>query len=487
MTRASEPVGPRPAPTATGTGSSRGGYGATDRLGAPSRPTADPAGAAAAGGGPDRRTGKGMAAIRRERRTMATVFLGPALVIVAVLVAWPIARTVWLSLHDSSGHRWVGLHNYATMFSATETRRALVNNAIWVVVAPTLVTVFGLIFAVLTERVRLATAFKTILFMPMAVSFLSAGVTWRLVYDDSPDRGVLNAAVVAVHDVFKAPSPYPGVHPRDDSTLAGAQGSDYQAKQDVENGSPALLPLVGLTPDKVPAGASQAVAPAGGGLSGVVWLDFRPGGAGRAGVIDPGEKGLPGIRVQALRDGTVVATTVTDNAGRFSFPALIGGGYTLRLPAANFAEPFNGVSWLGPSLVTPAIMVSYLWIWAGFAMVLISAGLAALPREALEAARVDGATEWQVFRRVTIPLVRPVLVVVLVTLIINVLKIFDLVYVIAPDSSQGSATVVALEMYKVSFGGGLDDGLGSALGVLLFVLVVPAMLLNIRRLRRDPS
>ncbi|MFD0598265.1 ABC transporter permease subunit [Catellatospora coxensis] len=124
-------------------------------------------------------------------------------------------------------------------------------------------------------------------------------------------------------------------------------------------------------------------------------------------------------------------------------------------------------------------------MWAGFAMVLITAGLSAIPRDALEAARVDGATEWQVFRRVTVPLVRPVLVVVIVTLTINVLKIFDLVLVLAPESSQDDANVIALQMYRVSFGGGLDFGLGSALGVLLFLLVLPAMLFNVRRMRKE--
>jgi alpha-glucoside transport system permease protein len=186
-----------------------------------------------------------------------------------------------------------------------------------------------------------------------------------------------------------------------------------------------------------------------------------------------------------VRGGTVAATTRTDSAGRFAFPGLAGDGYTIRLAADNFRPPFAGLTWLGPTLVTPALIGSYIWIWAGFAMVLIAAGLAALPREALEAARIDGATEWQVFRRVTVPLVRPVLVVVLVTLTINVLKIFDLVYVLPPESSQDDANVIALEMYRVSFGGGLDYGLGSALGVFLFVLVLPAMLYNIRRLRRD--
>jgi alpha-glucoside transport system permease protein len=191
------------------------------------------------------------------------------------------------------------------------------------------------------------------------------------------------------------------------------------------------------------------------------------------------------MTVQAVKDGAVVATTTTNPAGQFAFADLTGDGYTIRLAADNFTQPFRGVTWLGPSLITPAVIGAYVWIWAGFAMVLISAGLAAMPREALEAARVDGATEWQVFRRVTIPLVRPVLVVVLVTLTINVLKIFDLVYVLAPESSQDDANVVALEMYRVSFGGGLDYGLGSALAVLLFVLVLPAMLFNIRRMRRD--
>src|SRR5205823_9879080 len=123
--------------------------------------------------------------------------------------------------------------------------------------------------------------------------------------------------------------------------------------------------------------------------------------------------------------------------------------------------------------------------WAGFAMVLIAAGLAAIPREALEAARVDGANEWQVFVKVTVPLLAPVLLVVVVTLIINVLKVFDLVLIIPPGSVEAQADVLALEMWRVSFGGGHDQGLGSALAILLFALVVPAMVFNIRRLRRE--
>ena len=86
---------------------------------------------------------------------------------------------------------------------------------------------------------------------------------------------------------------------------------------------------------------------------------------------------------------------------------------------------------------------------------------------------------------VTVPLLMPVLLVVLVTLVINVLKVFDLIFVIAPGSVQTNANVIALEMYRVSFGGGNDQGLGSALAVFLFLLVLPAMIFNFRRFRAE--
>jgi alpha-glucoside transport system permease protein len=123
-------------------------------------------------------------------------------------------------------------------------------------------------------------------------------------------------------------------------------------------------------------------------------------------------------------------------------------------------------------------------MWAGFAVVIIAAGLAALPRDVLEAARVDGATEWQTFRHVTLPLLAPVLGVVFVTLVINVLKIFDIVFVTAPGDTQDEANVIALEMYKNAFQGD-NIGLGAAVAVVLFILVVPIMVLNLRRFRRD--
>jgi alpha-glucoside transport system permease protein len=201
-------------------------------------------------------------------------------------------------------------------------------------------------------------------------------------------------------------------------------------------------------------------------------------------MIDPTEKGLPGVQVEAVQGDAVVGSASTGPDGRFVIAGLAAGDYRLQLPPSNFREPFGGFSWLGPTLVTPAIIVAYVWIWAGFAMVVIVAGLAAIPRDVLEAARVEGANEWQVFRRVTVPLLAPVIAVVLVTLIINVLKIFDLVLVIAPGSSQQSANVIALQMWKTAFGI-RDFGVGSALGVFLFLLVIPAMAFNVRRFRAE--
>jgi alpha-glucoside transport system permease protein len=114
----------------------------------------------------------------------------------------------------------------------------------------------------------------------------------------------------------------------------------------------------------------------------------------------------------------------------------------------------------------------------------IAAGLAAMSREVLEAARTDGATEWQVFRRVTVPLLAPVLSVVFITMIINVLKVFDIVIALAPESTQSNASVIALAMWRTSFSG-FDFGTGSAIAVFLFLLVLPVLALNIRRFRRD--
>ncbi len=416
---------------------------------------------------------------------MAGLFLIPALLLLGALVVYPIFFSVFRSFFDESGSSFVGVDNYEEIFTSPATLTAVKNNLIWVVFAPSLVTALGLVFAVLTERIRWNTAFKVAVFMPMAISFLSAGVTWRLIYDQDPSRGLANAALAGIVDVVRPPGPYPGARPSDDQALR-SQAGGFVTSDAFAPGDAARLGLVAIPADAVPPDAEPAATPTtpANAIAGTVWLDFAPGGGGEQGEIDQGEVGLPSATVEAVAGDEVVASAQTEPDGSFVIDGLQDGEYRLRLAASNFREPFGGVSWLGPALVTPSIIVSYVWIWAGFAMVVIGAGLAAIPRDVLEAARVDGANEWYTFRRVTVPLLAPVLAVVLVTLIINVLKVFDLVLVIAPGSSQRDANVIALQMWKTAFGV-RDFGLGSALAVFLFVLVLPAMAFNIRRFRSE--
>ena len=130
--------------------------------------------------------------------------------------------------------------------------------------------------------------------------------------------------------------------------------------------------------------------------------------------------------------------------------------------------------------------MAYIWVWAGFSMVVIAAGLAAIPRDVLEAARTDGAGEWQVFRRVTVPLLAPVLTVVFITMLINVLKVFDIVLAVAPGSVAGRRERRSHSRCGACPSAASNDfGLGSALAVFLFILVLPVLLLNIRRFRRE--
>lgn len=425
---------------------------------------------------------------RSPRNTaVALAFLAPALVLLGALVVYPIFFSVVRSFYSRLGDSFVGLDNYREMFSSERTLIAIRNNAIWVVVAPTLATAIGLIYAVLAERVRWQTAFKVAVFMPMAISGLATGVIFRLVYEDDPDRGLANAVVTSVVDVFRSSGAYEGARPSQPDFLE-PQGRAFATSRPFAPGDePAALGLLAIRPRELPDHAEEAAMPRSDPdtLSGVVWLDFTRGGGGEAGTVDPTELGLPGVEVEALDGDQVVATTVSDADGVFAFDDLESGEYRLRLSEANFRPPWGGVNWLSPTLVTPAIIAAWLWIWIGFAMIVIGAGLSAIPRDVQEAARVDGAGEWQVFRRVTVPLLMPVLLVVLVTLVINVLKVFDLVLIIPPGSVQNEANVIALEMWRVSFGGARDQGLGSALSVLLFLLVLPAMAFNIKRFRAE--
>src|SRR2546423_4259150 len=305
-------------------------------------------------------------------------------------------------------------------------------------------------------------------------------------YQQDPNQGAINALGRSIAGVFKPAGVLPNALPSTPSILSSPNGS-LVLKTPLAPGGRALLGLTGIAPDAVPKGGVQAVDPPqkSGDIVGTVWRDFKPGG-GKVGVVEKGELGLPGVTIE-LRSaaGKAVQSARTKPDGTFDFANVPSGTYNAAIGSATFRKPFGGYAWLGTKLIIPSLIIAYIWIWAGFAMVVIAAGLSAMPRDVLEAARTDGAGEWQVFRRVTVPLLAPVLTVVFITMIINVLKVFDIVFALAPESSQAKANVIALAMWRTAFQGGQNFGVGSAIAVFLFLLVIPVLALNIRRFKRD--
>src|SRR5215212_8137043 len=394
-----------------------------------------------------------------SRHATTIAFVGPAFVLLAIFYLYPTVYTVWRSLISNDGKSFVWLDNYKALFTDDVLFRAIRNSAVWVAIVPATVTALGLVFA--------------------------AGVIWRAaMYNKDPDRGTINATIAVVRDAVKPTGVLSSADPS--SNAVTPENGTLGTAKPVSVGGTALLGLTAIPPDEVPGDAKQAAQPqpVSGGITGVVWRDFKPGG-GQPGKVEQGEDGLPGVKLE-LRDtnGKTVETADSRDDGTFKFEGVPSGQYDVDIAKESFQKPFAGTSWLGPKLITPAMIIAYLWTAAGFALVVIGAGLAALPRDVLEAARTDGASEFQVFRRVTVPLLRPVLLVVFVTQLIGVLKVFDIILAIAPGSVWNNATVLAFEMWRKSFQFQLF-GVGSALAVFLFLLVIPIVLLNIRNFRRE--
>ena len=413
-------------------------------------------------------------------------FLAPALLVMGALVVWPAIRTIIDSFYGPAGDNFVGFQNYADIFRFDRMRTAIRNSFIWVIGFPVFVTTTGLILAVLSEKVGWRTAFRLILFMPAAVAILSSGIIWRIMYEVDPSRGAINALINVPGSIFSSEGGLAGTAPSTDDVVVGEDGVALTI--DVRSdGGIAHFGLLRILEEELPAGAIQAAEPVArpGVITGVLWRDTKPG-TNEKGVVETGELGIPGIPVRLVSGGdVVVGEAVTGPDGSFSFSDVATGVYSALIPQSQFEEAWGGISWLGPQLVTLSSMVAGVWIWAGFALLVIASGLASLPRELQEAARVDGANEFQVFRRITLPLLAPVLGVVFVALTINALKMFDLIVGIAPSSVQDDANVIALEMWRTAFTGLGNRGLGSAIAVFLFLLILPVMLLNIRRFKLE--
>lgn len=280
------------------------------------------------------------------------VFVGPALVMLGIFLVYPTVVTVKLSFQNNAGEGFVGLQNYADIFTESGTLEALRNSVLWVIIVPAFAVGIGLAFAVLSDKLgSKSEAFsKSFIFMPMAISFVGASIVWRFIYNYRPEG--------------------------------------FGEQIGIFNG---IWTGLGNEP--------------------VAWL---------------------------------------------------------------LQEPWNNLY----------LMVILIWLQVGFAMVILSAGIKAVPEDIIEAARIDGAKDNQVFWRVTVPMISSTLVVVLTTVVITVWKVFDIVYVMT--SGEFGTSVVAERMVTEFFTYG-NDGRGAALAVVLLVAITPLMVLNVRRFQAQEA
>ena len=267
-----------------------------------------------------RRAGAHRSWIRQHAVSLA--FLAPAAIWLLFIVVWPTIDTVRLSLFNESATKFLGLTNYKTVFSTDTILTAFRNNVIWVLIFPFFVTTFGLIFAVLTERIRWATAFKALIVMPIVFSTTASALVWATIFDNSPQIGAVNAAALTISDWFNPPGAYP-ISTTAGQSVADLVGSDSRAQKNSTIISTSSARAGGMIDiglrDVSPATltvlkAQKAVKPQpiSGAITGVVWRAFSPSAPTNTKDILPGELGLPLLRLSLVNSqGATVATTTT--------------------------------------------------------------------------------------------------------------------------------------------------------------------------------
>ena len=285
-----------------------------------------------------------------ENSIRSIIFIAPAFLVLFTFILFPVFETIRLSFYDKFGREFIGFDNYLWAIKDNEFRRSILNNLGWLLIVPTLSTFFGLVIANLTDRIWWGTIAKSIIFMPMAISFVGAGVIWKFIYDyrgvDDQQIGLLNAIVVSF----------------------------------------------GLEPQ--------------------AWL---------------------------------------------------------TIPIWN-------------NLFLMAIMI---WIQTGLALVIFSAALRGIPKETLEAARIDGASEFRIFWSIIIPFLEQTILVIWTIITILVLKVFDIIY--AMTNGQWQTAVLANLMYDWMFRGGGDSGRGSVLAFCIMIGVIPILAWNLYRHRNEQN
>lgn len=281
------------------------------------------------------------------------VFIGPAIAIIGWYLVVPVFRTLILSFKNALGMDWIGeglaiFENYRFVFTDRIMLEAFRNNLLWMVIGTSFSVAFGLVIAVLADRSKFEKIYKAIIFMPMAISFVGAGVIWKFVYTyrgegiGIQEIGLLNAIVLAL------------------------------------------------------GGQSQP------------WLS------------------LP---------------------------------------------PWNNFF----------LIIIMIWLQTGYAMVVFSSAIKGIPEELLEAARIDGANELQVFFKITIPYIKGTLMTVTTTIVIFSLKLFDIVRVMT--GGNNNTNVIANEFYLQRFTYG-NTGRASAIAIILLVAVIPVVVSNVRQFNK---
>lgn len=352
------------------------------------------------------------------------LFLFPALFGLSLYLFYPVLATLWLSLHDKTG-AYVGLANYQQMASEAKFWESMRNNMLWLLVVPALSTAFGLLAAQLTDRIKWGNFAKSLIFMPMAISFVGASVIWKLIYDTRPEGqaqiGVLNAVWLQ---------------------FDGGIGSVIALKI-----VPALILISTILV-----------------LAYALWSLLRPlaDGVGRA------NHWLVAVRLLVAALCAFVA---------YQLLIWLAGTVTTALP---YGKP---QTWLSmPYWNSYFLMIVLVWIQTGFAMVILSAALRGVPEETIEAAILDGANPFQIFFQVKVPQIMPTIVVVWTTITIVVLKVFDIV--LAMTNGQWETQVLANYMYDKLFRA-LDWGVGSASAMVIMLLVTPILIWNVWNARKE--
>ncbi len=417
----------------------------------------------------------------RDRKLVPWLFVGPALLVVGFFLLYPTVITTYMSfLSDVSmqgafpAGNFVGVSNYVNVLTSADTLIAFRNTMLWIVVMTAFTIGFGLILAVLLDRVKYESIAKSVIFMPMAVSFTAASIIWKFVYAYRPPGfaqiGLLNSLLGAIGDFASRPA------------VSSALNIMFIAFAIIS----LIFALLSLSKGLWRAIEVWKEDRRLTWIAGVVLIGFILIAAwyilGFAGARDGGTPigmagqtlmilGLIGIGLAAIRDTSFG-------------PPLMGSLFLLGI--VDFMQSqtgFEPVTWLmeRPWTNNMALIVMGIWVWTGFAMVMLSAAYKGIPKSMLEAARVDGANELQVFWHVTIPYMKTTIIATTTTIVIFVLKIFDFVWV-TTNGNYGTDVLASLMIRKMySF---YNYESASALAVVLFVLIIPFVIINIRRFQK---